>query len=234
VDERIKRHSSHILERKKIMSHFHQHPTNQTPETQGNVIHWAGPYDVMTSIILHPSQRSIGFLAQVKAGDKVLDVGCGSGRLTMAAQGWAGADGQAVGLDPSPEMIQVARKNAERAGLKARFELGVVESLTFPDASFDVVLNRLMLHHLPGDLKQRGLTEMRRILKPGGICLVVDFEPPKSGLLRMIVENHMTPMAHVDVRDYVPLLEQAGFTKIETGPTSSKLLSYVRGRVPNE
>ena len=73
---------------------------------------------------------------------------------------------------------------------------------------------------------------MRRVLKPGGVCLVVDFEPPKSGLLRLIVENHLTPMAHVDVRTYMPLLEQAGFTKIETGPTSSKLLSYVRGRMP--
>jgi hypothetical protein len=73
---------------------------------------------------------------------------------------------------------------------------------------------------------------MRRVLKPGGICLVVDFEPPKSGLLRMLVQNHMTPMADVDVRKYVPLLEQAGFTEIETGPTSSKMLSYVRGRVP--
>ena len=71
----------------------------------------------------------------------------------------------------------------------------MVENLPFQDASFDVVLNRLMLHHLPGDLKQRGLAEMRRVLKPGGICLVVDFEPPKSGLLRMIVQNHMTPMA---------------------------------------
>jgi ubiquinone/menaquinone biosynthesis C-methylase UbiE len=213
------------------MSHFHPHASEPIPETQGNVIHWAGPYDALTNQILKPSQKSIGLLAQIKAGDQVLDVGCGSGRLTMAAQGWAGADGQAVGLDPSPEMILVARKNAERAGLKARFELGVVESLPFPDASFDVVLNRLMLHHLPGDLKQRGLAEMRRVLKPGGICLIVDFEPPKSGLLRMIVENHMTPMANVDVRDYVPLLEQAGFIGIETGPTSSKLLSYVRGWV---
>jgi len=214
------------------MSHFHEHASEQTPETRGNVIHWAGPYDALTNHILQPSQKSIGRLAQIKAGDRVLDVGCGSGRLTMAAQEWAGADGQAVGLDPSPEMIRVARKNAERAGSKAKFELGVVESLPFPDASFEVVLNRLMLHHLPGDLKQRGLAEMRRVLKPGGICLVVDFEPPKSGWLRMIVENHMAPMAHVDVREYVPLLVEAGFTEIETGPTSSKLLSYVRGRVP--
>jgi len=214
------------------MIHSHEYAGEQTPETQGNVIHWAGWYDAITNLILRPSQKSIGALAQVKAGDQVLDVGCGSGRLTMAAQEWAGADGQAVGIDPSPEMVQVARKNAARAGLKVKFEVGVVESLPFPDGSFDVVLNRLMLHHLPDDLKQRGLAEMRRVLKPGGVCLVVDFEPPKSGLLRLIVENHLTPMAHVDVRTYVSLLEQAGFMEIETGPTSSKLLSYVWGRKP--
>ena len=127
-------------------------------------------------------------------------------------------------------MIEVARQNAKRAGSKAKFELGLAESLPFRDASFDVVLNRLMLHHLPEDLKQRGLAEMRRVLKPSGVCLIVDFEPPKSGLLRLMVENHLTPMAHVDVRNYVPLLEAAGFTEIETGPTSSKLLSYVRGK----
>ena len=108
--------------------------------------------------------------SQVKPGDKVLDVGCGSGRLTLAAQKWAGPQGEAVGIDPSPEMIQVARQNAERAGLRAKFELGMVEAVPFPDGTFDVVLNRLMLHHLPGDLKQRGLAEMRRVLKPGGLA----------------------------------------------------------------
>ena len=214
------------------MSHFHSPATTQAPETKGLVLHSAGSYDFFTNLLLQPSQKSIGLLARIKPGDQVLDVGCGSGRLTFAAQQWAGETVQATGLDPSSEMIQVARKNAERAGLKTKFELGVVENLPFPDASFDVVLNRLMLHHLPGDLKQRGLAEMRRVLKPGGLCLVVDFEPPKSGLLLMIVRNHMTPMANVDVRTYVPLLKESGFIDIETGQTSSKLLSYVRGRVP--
>jgi ubiquinone/menaquinone biosynthesis C-methylase UbiE len=216
------------------MSHFHSQAIDQAPETNGLVLHSAGSYDFFTNLLLQPSQKSIGLLAQIKPGDQILDVGCGSGRLTFAAQQWAGAGGQATGLDPSPEMIGVALKNAARSGLTAKFELGVVESLPFPDASFDVVLNRLMLHHLPGDLKQRGLAEMHRVLKPGGLCLVVDFEPPKSGLLRMVVRNHMTPMANVDVREYVPLLKEAGFTNVETGPTSSKLLSYVRGRVPKE
>ncbi len=215
------------------MSHFHQHAdsTGEETETRGLVIHWARPYDVLFDAILRPSEASIQTLSQIKPGDKVLDVGCGSGRLTLAAQKWAGPNGEALGIDPSPEMIQVARQNAARARLAAKFETGMVEAMPFPDASFDVVLNRLLLHHLPGDLKQHGLAEMRRVLKPGGLCLVVDFEPPKSGLLHLIVENHLTPMAHVDVRAYVPLLEATGFTNIETGPTNSKLLSFVRGKV---
>ena len=214
------------------MNAIHGHTSEQTPQTSGNVLHWAGTYDALTTLILHPSQKSIGLLAQVKAGDQVLDVGCGTGRLTMAAQSWAEPGGQATGLDPSPEMVKVARQNAARAGSQTRFELGVIESLPFPDASFEVVLNRLMLHHLPDELKKRGLAEIHRVLKPGGICLVVDFEPPKSGLPRLFIQNHMAPMANVDVRNYVPLFAEAGFSEIETGPTSSKLLSYVRGRAP--
>ena len=72
---------------------------------------------------------------------------------------------------------------------------------------------------------------MRRVLKPGGVCLVVDFESPKSGFLHMVVKNHMALMVDIDVRRYVPLLEQAGFVQVEAGKTSSKLLSFVKGRV---
>ena len=213
------------------MSHFHSHSQPQAaPETHGLVIHWAKPYDQLSDRILRSSEDSIRLLAQVKDGDQVLDVGCGSGRLTLAAQKWVGLTGAARGIDASPEMIAVAQKNAVRARLAVKFEVGLVESLSFPDNTFDVVLNRLMLHHLPGDLKARGLAEMQRVLKPGGLCLVVDFEPPTSPFLRRIVANHMTPMAHVDVREYKPLLVEAGFSGIESGPTSSKYLSYVRGR----
>ena len=68
------------------MSHFHHHASDQAPETKGLVLHWAGSYDSMTN--LHPAAQpeEHWLLAQVKAGDQVLDVGCGSGRLTLAAQ----------------------------------------------------------------------------------------------------------------------------------------------------
>ena len=216
------------------MSHFHQNTRSpeETPETTGKVIHWALPYDFLLNRILQPSEASIRTLAQVKAGNKVLDVGCGNGRLTIASQNWVGPSGEAQGIDPSPEMIAIARRNAGRADPTAKFEVGLVEAIPFPEATFDVVLSRLVLHHLPGDLKQRGLAEMRRVLKPGGVCLVVDFEPPKSPILRHLVENLLSPMAHIDVREYIPLLVEAGFTEVEAGPTSSKYLSFVRGRSP--
>jgi ubiquinone/menaquinone biosynthesis C-methylase UbiE len=215
------------------MNHFqqHTHTKEQAPQTEGNVLHSARSYDFLTGWLLKSSEESIRIQSQIQPGNKVLDAGCGSGRLTLAAQKWVGPQGEVVGLDASPEMIQVARQKATRAGLTAKFEVGVVEAMPFPDGSFDVVLNRLMLHHLPGDLKQRGLAEMRRVLKPGGICLVVDFESPKSGFLHIVVQNHMAAMVDIDVRNYVPLLEQAGFVEVITGKTSSKLLSYVRGRV---
>ncbi|MBI5290489.1 MAG: class I SAM-dependent methyltransferase [Chloroflexi bacterium] len=217
------------------MLHFHHHPPSphRTPETGGAVIHWAQVYDALFDRILQPSEASIHALAQVKPGDQVLDVGCGPGRLTLAAQRWVGPTGEAQGIDPSPEMIATARRNAAQAGLAVKFQVSRVEGLPFPDATFDVVVSRLVMHHLSGDLKQRGLAEMRRVLKPGGVCLAVDFEPPTAPFLRLAVWHFLSPgMTKIDVRDYVPLLTEAGFAEVETGPTGSKFLSFVRGRSP--
>jgi len=219
------------------MSHFHQHApaSGQTPDTKGIVIHWAGFYDFIFDRLLRPSEDSIRVLSQLQPGQKVLDTGCGSGRLTIAAQKWVGPAGEAQGIDPSPEMVNLASQNAASSGLAAKFQVGLAEAIPFPDATFDVVISRLVMHHLPGDLKQRGLAEMRRVLKPGGVCLVVDFEPPTSPILLHLVENLLSPMmAKIDVRTYIPLLVEAGFVDVETGPTSSKLLSFVRGRAPGK
>lgn len=105
---------------------------------------------------------------------KALDVGCGPGNLVieMARQ----APGLTVtGIDPSREMVGIATGNAPRSGLASRvsFTEGASEAIPFPNASFDLVVSTLSLHHWPAPVE--GLREMVRVLKPGGRLLIMDF-----------------------------------------------------------
>jgi ubiquinone/menaquinone biosynthesis C-methylase UbiE len=113
-------------------------------------------------------------VAALKAGESVLDVGCGTGQLTRKAATEVGAGSRVAGIDASPEMIETARKKAARTAPEIDFRVAPVEKLPFGDAEFDVVLSSLMLHHLPDDLKAQGLTEVRRVLKPDGRLIAVD------------------------------------------------------------
>ena len=148
------------------------------PTTTGRVLHWAARYDLLVWLLTHGRSRAfreklVG-LASLAPGASVLDVGCGTGSLAIAAKRHVGATGEVCGIDASPEMIARATSKAARAGLDVRFENAVAESLPFPDAQFDVVLSTLMLHHLPRKVRQQCAREIRRVLKPGGHLLVVD------------------------------------------------------------
>jgi demethylmenaquinone methyltransferase/2-methoxy-6-polyprenyl-1,4-benzoquinol methylase/phosphoethanolamine N-methyltransferase len=127
-------------------------------------------------------------LAAIAPGHSVLDVGCGTGNLTMAVKARAGTKAEVHGIDGSPEMVREAgRKSAEKQ-LDIRYQVGLIEDLPFPDGRFDVVVSSLMLHHLPRDLKRRGIAEISRVLKPGGRFAAVDFDPPLVGNLRTVEE----------------------------------------------
>ena len=210
------------------------HAQDRAPETRGRLIHWASHYDLVTGVFMLGRERSVREMtigmAQVKPGDKVLDVGCGTGSLTLVAAAHAGTTGEVHGIDASPEMIVVAQKKAKRAGLDVDFQIGLIEQIAFPDNYFDIVLSSLMLHHLPDDLKERGFDEIRRVLKPGGRFFAVDFEPPTSPVVRHIVSHLLQHrMMHVDVRGYVPMMEAAGLKNVEVGKTKYGMLSFVRG-----
>ncbi|MBI3067327.1 MAG: methyltransferase domain-containing protein [Betaproteobacteria bacterium] len=125
--------------------------------------------------------------AQLKPGDRVLDVGCGTGVLTRLAQDAVSPQGTAIGIDPGPAMIAQARDNARAAGNRAEFRLAAVERLPFPDASFDVVLSSLMFHHLPPETKREGLREVLRVLIPGGRLVLVDVGKPGHFLWWLVV-----------------------------------------------
>jgi ubiquinone/menaquinone biosynthesis C-methylase UbiE len=123
-------------------------------------------------------------LAQLQPGDRVLDVGCGTGTLAIEAQRRVGSAGRVIGVDPGSEQIARARAKAARRDLPIAFQVGVIEQLAFPDQTFDVVLSTLMMHHLPKNLKALGLAEIVRVLKPGGRLVVADFtrKQERSGL----------------------------------------------------
>jgi demethylmenaquinone methyltransferase/2-methoxy-6-polyprenyl-1,4-benzoquinol methylase/phosphoethanolamine N-methyltransferase len=179
------------------------------------------------------NSRMVIELAKVKPGDKVLDVGCGTGSLTLTAQSYTGLGGKVYGIDAAPEMIEVAKKKASRSGVDVVFDVGLIEELAFPDATFDVVINRLAIHHLPDDLKHRGFTEILRVLKPGGRLLIADFAPPTNPvfnhLASALVGSHMM---HTNIWSLPPMLASAGFEEITSGPTRSAFLAFVSGKKP--
>jgi ubiquinone/menaquinone biosynthesis C-methylase UbiE len=100
--------------------------------------------------------------ANIAPGQRVLDVACGTGALTVAVAGLVSPGGAVVGLDANPEMLAVARR--KHAGIE--WHEGPAESLPFPDASFDAVVSQFGLMFF--DDRVAALREMQRVLRPGG------------------------------------------------------------------
>jgi ubiquinone/menaquinone biosynthesis C-methylase UbiE len=207
----------------------------RAPLTTGRTIRWARLYDACTWLLSLGRERAVREmtldLARLETGQAVLDVGCGTGTLTVAAKARVGPAGEVVGIDAAPEMIEVARGKAAQAGVDVLFKVGLIEDIPFPEAAFDVVLSSLMIHHLPDDLKRRGAAEIGRVLRPGGRLLVVDLDPPFNRLtqaLGTLLHDHATRQS--EIRKLPAMLEEAGLTDVEVGRTSYQLLSFVRGR----
>ncbi len=122
--------------------------------------------------------------AELRSGDRMVDVGCGTGALAMQAatlrpDGRAPL-GEVVGIDATPGMIDIALQRAREAGSTARFEVGTAEALPFADGALDALTSSYFFHHLPSDLKRDVLYEMWRVLKPGGRLVVSDYSRPSS------------------------------------------------------
>jgi len=166
--------------------------------------------------------------ALIKPGDSVLDVGCGTGEVTLAAKTRA-KEGKVYGIDPALEMIAVARSKAARKKLDIDFRIGVIEALPFPDASMDVVTSSLMMHHLPEELKRRGLAEIYRVLKLGGRLLIADFlRPTGSFVNHLFIAFTRHRGLKNGVEDLRKFLNEAGFTQVTQADGNVLVIGFVR------
>ncbi len=207
---------------------------NAPPATTGLVVHWAARYDLMVWLLTLGRERAFRerllLRARLQPGESVLDVGCGTGTLAIAAKRQVGPTGTVCGVDASPEMVARATKKARKAGLEVIFKSGLAEALPFPDAQFDAVLTTVMLHHLPAKARQDCAREMRRVLRPGGRVLAVDFGgggPTKGSLL-----SHLHRHGHVDPRDIISLLSETGLTILDSGAVGIRDLQFVLAAAP--
>ncbi len=163
----------------------------------GIVMEDAAGYDAGAARLLRGFYRSVAADVAKTAGPdgRVLEVGCGPGRLAIALAREFGLD--VTGLDLDPAMIDRANANADRSGgRRPAFVVGDVASLPFPDASFDVAVSTLSMHHW--DDATAGLTEIARVLRTDGHALVWDvrpgFVPLHAGLPDPVARMHDAPL----------------------------------------
>src|SRR5262249_16367529 len=202
------------------------------PRTHGLVLDWAARYDLLAWLLTHGREgelrERITRIAGLKNGDAVLDVGCGTGTLAIAAARHVGAAGDVTGYDASPAMVARANRKALKAGVRAAFQVAVAENLPFPDRRFDVVLSTLMLHHLPRSTRQQCAREIKRVLKIGGRVLAVDFGRAK----RRGLVGHFHRHGPVGDQGIVKLLVDAGLSPTRTGPLGMNDLNFVVAQAP--
>jgi len=174
------------------------------------------------------AHRQLVDRAEVEPNHCVLDIGCGTGNLTLLIKRLH-PHAEVVGLDPDPKALARARRKAEERGFAVRLDRGFSDEMPYAEASFDRVFSAFMLHHLTLDEKAKTLREARRVLRSGGAFYALDFGGPghANGIIA-----HLLRHAHLGDQHRIPaLMREAGFAEVtELAPRATILgrVSYWR------
>jgi ubiquinone/menaquinone biosynthesis C-methylase UbiE len=191
------------------------------------VINAAAGYDMLVWLLMRGREREFRerllSFAKLQPGERVLDAGCGTGSTAIIAARITGTS--VTGIDPSPNMIARARAKARRAGVDIDARIGRAEALPVPDASCDVVISTMMMHHLRSATRDAFGRECRRVLRPGGRVFVSDFGPPlrgQTGLVQWLHRKHFLDLPRITAP-----FTSAGLTVQLSGEVGLKSLVYL-------
>lgn len=158
----------------------------EEPQVRAMFDRIAGLYDrantVMTAGLHHQWRRRAGDLASLSPGGRAIDVATGTGDLALELAGRVAPGGEVVGIDFSERMLELARvkvgaRSRALAGVEVRFETGNALALQFPDGQFDAATVGFGARNF-SDL-DRGLSEMTRVVRPGGRVVVLEITTPR-------------------------------------------------------
>lgn len=202
-------------------------------ERIGLVLHNPIRYDLRLWLMARGREgafrRELVGLAKLQPGDSVLDVGCGTGSLAIAAARQVGKTGSVQGIDPSPEMVGHAVSKGRRARVNAEFRAGIAQELPFGDASFDAVFCTFVLHQLPPESLHRAVAEIARVLRPDGRAVFVDIGGDQGGRKTVHVRAAARHGVHLfDLNEAAPLLGHFGLRQTAHGDVAFRLSFFER------
>jgi ubiquinone/menaquinone biosynthesis C-methylase UbiE len=159
-------------------------------------------------------KRQLVQQANIQPRMKVLDLGCGTGTLTLILK-HAHPEAEIIGMDGDPQVLDIAQGKSR--GTSIQWDEGLASSLPYPDSAFDRVVTSLVIHHLVTDDKRLAFKEIYRVLKPHGELHVLDFGTPHSSLTRFITKYMRGLEEAADNFDgLIPLfVTEAGFGEVK-------------------
>lgn len=155
-------------------------------------------------------------IAKLQPGETVLDLGSGGGLDCLYASRLVGATGHVIGIDMTPAMLMLARKNAEKVGAtNVEFRQGELEQMPVDDASIDVIISNCVINLAPD--KDRVFREAFRVLKPGGRVAISDMmtRVPMPALMRSNMQSWAACVSGaITEREYIDKMRAAGFVEV--------------------
>jgi cyclopropane fatty-acyl-phospholipid synthase-like methyltransferase len=178
-------------------------------------------YDALMAVTLPEDAFKARLVAQagLAAGQRVLDLGCGTATLTILLK-QACRDAKVVGLDGDPRILEIARGKVSRAGVDVTLVHGRAEDPPFEPASFDRIVSSLVFHHLTGEQKRASFAALRTRLRPRGELHVADWGAPHDLVMRaaflsvQLLDGFATTSDNVKGR-LIPMMREAGFIDVQ-------------------